>query len=136
MHYIPRAIEPLVTATAAEYAVLLMAGPRQVGKSTVLAHVIEQRGCPIETVTLDDLTERQLAVQDPAMFFQVHQPPVLIDEVQYAPELFSRIKILVDQGAPPGSFWLTGSQQFRLMELAGESLAGGAAALVFEPRGE
>lgn len=129
MHYIPRAIESLVTATAAEYAVLLMAGPRQVGKSTVLAHVIEQRGCPIETVTLDDLTERQLAVQDPAMFFQVHQPPVLIDEVQYAPELFSRIKILVDQGAPPGSFWLTGSQQFRLMELAGESLAGRVAVL-------
>lgn len=84
---------------------------------------------PIETVTLDDMTERQLAATDPAMFLQIHKPPVLIDEVQYAPELFSQIKMLVDQGAPPGSFWLTGSQQFRLMELAGETLAGRVAVL-------
>lgn len=129
MSYILRAIEPLVGEVAAEYAVLLVTGPRQVGKSTLLAHVIEQLGRPVGQVTLDDLTERQLAVADPAMFFQVHQPPVLVDEVQYAPELFSHIKMLVDQGAPPGSFWLTGSQQFRLMELAGESLAGRVAVL-------
>ena len=53
----------------------------------------------------------------------------MVDEVQYAPELFSEIKMMVDRGAPPGSFWLTGSQQFKLMELAGESLAGRAAVL-------
>ena len=129
MAYIDRSIEPLVAQIADEYSVILVTGPRQVGKSTMLQHVLEQRDEPIETVTLDDLTERQLAATDPAMFFQVHQPPVMVDEVQYAPELFSRIKMMVDDGMPAGSFWLTGSQQFRLMELAGESLAGRAAVL-------
>ncbi len=65
------------------------------------------------------------------MFFQVHKSPLLIDEVQYAPELFSQIKLLVDAGANAGAFWLTGSQQFRLMELAGESLAGAWASCHF-----
>ena len=63
------------------------------------------------------------------MFFQLHRPPVLIDEVQYAPELFVEMKKMIDAGAEPGSFWLTGSQQFRLMELSGESLAGRIAVL-------
>lgn len=58
------------------------------------------------------------------MFFQLHKPPILIDEVQYAPELFPYIKILADRERRPGDFWLTGSQSFRLTELAGESLAG------------
>ncbi len=129
MNYIPRAMEPLVERTASEYSVVLVVGPRQVGKSTMLNHVIGQAALDVERVTLDDLTERQLASTDPAMFFQVHRPPVLVDEVQYAPELFSQIKMMVDAGAPAGSFWLTGSQQFRLMELAGESLAGRVAVL-------
>lgn len=124
MDYIPRAIEPLVEQVVSEYSVLLVTGPRQVGKSTLLKHILTREGHEIEQVSLDDLTERQLATTDPAMFFQVHVPPVLIDEVQYAPNLFPAIKMMVDNGAPAGSFWLTGSQQFRLMELAGESLAG------------
>jgi hypothetical protein len=82
-----------------------------------------------ETVTLDDLEERNLAKNDPAMFLQIHPAPLLIDEIQYAPELFSYIKIEIDRGARPGSFWLTGSQSFRLMDLAQESLAGRVALL-------
>ncbi len=129
MEYITRAMEPLVRETVSEYAAVLVTGPRQVGKSTMLNHVIAQTGRAIECVSLDNLTERRLASSDPAMFFQVHTPPVLVDEVQYAPELFSEIKEHIDRGAPAGSFWLTGSQQFRLMELAGESLAGRVAIL-------
>lgn len=129
MPYIDRAIEPLVSSVAAEYSVILVTGPRQVGKSTLLQHVLQQRDETVEQVTLDDLSNRQLAIEDPAMFFQIHRPPILVDEVQYAPNLFSEIKMMVDKGAPAGSFWLTGSQQFRLMELAGESLAGRAAIL-------
>lgn len=129
MHYINRSMEPLVTQTASEYSVILVTGPRQVGKSTMLQHILKHGNESIEQVNLDDLTERELATTDPAMFFQIHRPPVLVDEVQYAPELFSQIKMMVDNGMPPGSFWLTGSQQFRLMELAGESLAGRAAVL-------
>lgn len=86
-----------------------------------------------EYVTLDDLEERKLAKTDPAMFLQMHYLPILIDEVQYAPELFSYIKIAVDSGADPGAFWLTGSQVFRLMELVRESLAGRVAVLNMPP---
>lgn len=80
-------------------------------------------------VSLDDLTERTLAQTDPQMFFQLHKPPILIDEVQYAPQLFIYIKIMVDQSHRAGDFWLTGSQAFKLMTLAGESLAGRACVL-------
>lgn len=75
-------------------------------------------------VSLDNLQERHLAANDPALFLQMHSLPILIDEVQYAPELFSYIKMAIDNGAAPSSFWLTGSQPFKLMELAQESLAG------------
>jgi len=70
-----------------------------------------------------------IARTDPELFLSMYKPPLLIDEVQYAPQLFSRIKIEIDNGAAPGSYWMTGSQPFRLMELAQESLAGRAAIL-------
>ena len=73
----------------------------------MLEHVLEKRHEPIEVVTLDNLTNRQLAATDPAMFFQVHRPPVMVDEVQYAPELFSEIKMMVDRGRLPA---LSGSR--------------------------
>lgn len=82
-----------------------------------------------EYVTLDDMEERSLAKRDPAMFLQMHSIPIMIDEVQYAPELFSYIKIQIDNGAAPGAYWLTSSQSFKFMELAQESLAGRIAIL-------
>ncbi len=120
MNYIKRDMEKAVTEASREYSCILVTGPRQVGKSTMLEHLDPARN----SVTLDDYSERQLASTDPEMFLKLHQPPVLIDEVQYAPQLFSYIKIAIDRGAAPGSFWLTGSQSFSLMRLAQESLAG------------
>lgn len=126
MKYIRRDMEAKIRALATEYACLLLTGPRQVGKTTLLKTMMEEnRGY----VTLDDLEDRALARRDPAFFLQLHEPPIFIDEVQYAPELFSCIKIAIDNGAPPGSFWLSGSQSFRMMELAQESLAGRVAIL-------
>lgn len=104
----------------------MITGPRQVGKTTVLKQLMDDNR---EYVTLDDLEERSLAKRDPAMFLQMHSSPIMIDEVQYAPELFSYIKIQIDNGAAPGTYWLTGSQAFKLMELAQESLAGRVAIL-------
>ncbi len=121
MKYIPRDIEPTLRNAGLEYSSILLIGPRQVGKTTTLRHVF---GDDRNYVTLDDLSERKIARDDPALFLQLHKPPVLIDEVQYAPELFSAIKMEIDSGAPPGSFLMTGSQAFHLMELAQESLAG------------
>lgn len=126
MNYIPRDIEHKIIALNQEYACLMITGPRQVGKSTVLEHLAEPNR---ERVTLDDMQERALAKRDPAMFLQLHGMPVMIEEVQYAPELFPYIKIAIDSGAPAGSFWLTGSKTFQLMELAQESLAGRVAIL-------
>ncbi|MCD7883645.1 MAG: ATP-binding protein [Lachnospiraceae bacterium] len=126
MNYIKRDIESKILSLSQEYSCLLITGPRQVGKTTVLRQLMSSERT---YVTLDDMEERKLAKQDPALFFQMHDLPVLIDEVQYAPELFSYIKIAVDNGAAPGSFWLTGSQAFHMMELAQESLAGRTALL-------
>ncbi len=125
MNYIKRDMENLIAELAKEYSCILITGPRQVGKSTMLEHIDEKRN----RVTLDDLQERNLARTDPEMFLKLHKAPVLIDEVQYAPELFSYIKIAIDNGAAPGSYWLTGSQSYRLMSLAKESLAGRIAIL-------
>lgn len=104
------------------FSVILITGPRQVGKSTLLENFISEK---YNKVTLDNLDEREKAIKDPALFIQEHQPPVLIDEVQYAPELFSYIKIYVDQHRDKkGLFLLTGSQKFHLMKGIQETLAG------------
>lgn len=126
MNYIKRDLEDKIKALIEDYACILITGPRQVGKTTVLKNLMTDDR---EYVTLDDLEERRLAKNDPAMFLQMHSLPIFIDEVQYAPELFSYIKIEIDKGAPASSFWLTGSQAFKLMELAQESLAGRVAIL-------
>ena len=125
MAYIKRTLEQIIKNISEDYSCLLLTGPRQVGKTTMLEHLMD--GTDRQEVTLDDIENRRLAKSDPALFLEMHPAPVLIDEVQYAPELFSYIKIAVDNGAAPGSYWLTGSQAFQLMEHAQESLAGRAA---------
>ncbi|MBQ7438094.1 MAG: ATP-binding protein [Oscillospiraceae bacterium] len=122
MAYIHRTLEQKIMDISRDYSCLLLIGPRQVGKTTMLEHLMEGSGR--QKVTLDDVENRRLAQSDPALFLEMHPAPVLIDEVQYAPQLFSYIKINVDNGAAPGSYWLTGSQAFQLMELAQETLAG------------
>ena len=103
------------------FPVILLTGPRQVGKTTLLVNCSSKDR---SYVTLDDLEQRQLAKNDPKLFIEMHGTPILIDEVQYAPELFSYIKIHVDKHKKPGDFWLTGSQKFQLMSNIFESLAG------------
>lgn len=126
MNYIKRDLENKIISLSKEYSCLLITGPRQVGKTTVLRRLMTPER---SYVTLDDFEERRMAKNDPALFLQIHDIPLFIDEVQYAPELFSYIKIAIDNGAAPGSFWLTGSQAFKMMELAQESLAGRVALL-------
>lgn len=126
MAYIKRDMEEKILSLSKEYSCILVTGPRQVGKTTVLRQLMTDDR---EYVTLDDMDERSLAKRDPAMFLQIHSTPIMIDEVQYAPELFSYIKMEIDKGAAPGTYWLTGSQAFTLMELAQESLAGRVAIL-------
>jgi len=119
--YRRRTLESFLTKASRQFPVLLVTGARQVGKTTFLRH-LSRKGRTY--VSLDDPMVLSLARKDPALFFQRFPTPLLIDEIQYAPELLPYIKLEVDRNRKPGSFWLTGSQPFHLMKGVSESLAG------------
>ena len=133
MEYISRHMENRILELSRSYSAILLTGPRQAGKTTMLRELAEKENIGRRYVTLDDLADRYLAKNDPALFLQLHKPPILIDEVQYAPELFTYIKIHIDEHHNPGDFWMTGSQIFRLMRGIQESLAGRVALLHMSP---
>ena len=121
--YYQRTIEKVLKRINESFPVLLLTGPRQVGKTTLLGKMTDGSR---KIVSLDNPTVRSIAKNDPELFLQRYAPPVMIDEVQYAPELFDYIKVNVDTHKTNGSFWLTGSQTFHLMKRVTESLAGRA----------
>ena len=127
--YIKRTIEKEILKLSSFFPVVFIGGPRQVGKTTVFENCQEK---PRLKVSLDIPSIRELAKSDPKAFFDKYPVPVLIDEVQYAPELFSYIKAIVDEKKQNGLFWLTGSQQFHLMKNVTESLAGRVGILTLE----
>lgn len=118
--YIKRTSEDVIKNLSKQFKVVLVTGARQVGKSTLLKHCDENRNY----VSLDDLSERELAINEPKLFLETHKAPLIIDEIQYAPNLLSYIKLIVDMSDKKGQYWLTGSQQFHLMKNVSESLAG------------
>jgi len=124
--YLSRTLEQFAQSASQQFPALLVTGARQVGKTTFLRHLSgEERAY----VTLDDPLVLDLARRDPALFLQRFRPPLLIDEIQYAPQLLPYIKMEVDRERRPGAFWLTGSQQFHLMRGVSESLAGRVAVI-------
>ena len=122
MDYIPRDIEKGMKKISAQFPVTLLTGPRQTGKSTLLTHLFPRH----HYITFDDSSLRLSAKNDPARFIENLQMPVIIDEVQYAPEILPYIKIQVDKKRKNGTFILTGSQVFNVMAKVTESLAGRA----------
>lgn len=119
--YITRALEKRILDANAQRRALIVTGPRQVGKTTLLKHLAKPDRA---YVTLDNPLEREAAVNEPALFLARHKPPVIIDEIQYAPNLLPYIKMHVDTHQNKGDYWLTGSQKFHLMKDVSESLAG------------
>lgn len=122
MDYIKRDLERKFLHMNSAFKAVMVVGARQVGKSTMLKHLAE--GQNRTYVTMDDSQLRDFARTEPKLFLQTYQPPILIDEVQKAPELFEEIKIICDNSDERGQFWLTGSQSRKLVKKAGDSLAG------------
>ena len=122
MEYKKRGLERKFNHLNTFFKAILVTGARQTGKTTMLRHLAE--GQNRTYVSLDDIQARALAKNDPVLFFQTYKPPVIIDEVQYAPDLFPQIKIMCDATEETGLFWLTGSQQFDMMKNVRQTLAG------------
>ena len=133
-NYINRTIETKLDEMYGNFPSILITGARQSGKSTVLQYIANMKKENINEVSLDDLNERAMAIEDPETFLRLHGVPLIIDEFQYAPNLLSYIKIKIDEarknemfgdGTKVGTlYFLTGSQVFETMENITESLAG------------
>ncbi|MDR1366146.1 MAG: ATP-binding protein [Holosporales bacterium] len=119
--YFERTLSEEISRLSKSFKAILINGPRQIGKTTLLKYAAEKNR---KYVTLDNPTDLLLAKTDPKGFLDIYNSPVVIDEIQYAPELFSYIKILLDNSDETGSIWMTGSQQYNMMKNVTESLAG------------
>lgn len=119
--YIVREIEGTIDKLLGQGKVVLITGARQVGKTTVLR---EHLGSSFDYVTMEDPAAYAQAKSDAVLFFEMHSLPLIVDEIQRVPELFSPVKWLVDQSAEKGRIVLTGSQTYHLMKGVSESLAG------------
>ena len=122
MKYIERTLERKFLRMSSFFKVVLVTGARQVGKTTMLKHLAE--GQNRTYISMDNTMARTLAQTDPVLFFQTYKPPIIIDEIQKAPELFEQIKIMCDETEERGLFWLTGSQQYKMMKNIRDTLAG------------
>lgn len=120
MKYFKRLAENVIQKQEKMFKTILVTGARQVGKTTMLKNIKPD----INYITLDDMLLNQLAVEDPELFLKANKPPIIIDEIQYAPNLLRYIKIEVDNSDKKAMYYLTGSQQFNLMKNISESLAG------------
>ncbi|MGD2099337.1 MAG: ATP-binding protein [Desulfobacterales bacterium] len=129
--YIKRSLEPVLKKAAAEFPAMVLTGPRQSGKTTLLQHLFSKSH---QYVSLEPPDVRASANEDPRSFLELYPPPVIFDEVQYAPDLLPYIKEKIDaERDKNGQYLLTGSQNLLLMERVTESLAGRAAMLRLLP---
>ena len=133
MNYINRSIEKEIIKLSNSFPAIVITGPRQVGKTTMLRFLSDNMDKKLNYVSLDNLKDRALAIQDPELFLEMYQSPLIIEEFQYAPNLLSYIKIEIDNkrldslknnNNNNGMYFLTGSQSFLSMKEVTESLAG------------
>ena len=129
--YIRRSLEPVLRRGAAEFPAVVLTGPRQSGKTTLLKHLF---GEDCRYVSLEPPDVRLAAMEDPRGFLEMYPPPVIFDEVQYASDLLPYVKERIDANRDRcGQYLLTGSQNLLLLERTTESLAGRAAMLRLLP---
>lgn len=134
MNYVNRTMEKTINDYIGKYPIIMITGPRQVGKTTLLNYITSKSNKKINYISLDDMIVRNQANEDPELFLRTHEAPLVIDEFQYAPNLLTYIKIIVDEARKNEMFgdkkevgtmyYLTGSQVFQTMKNISESLAG------------
>ena len=129
MDYIKRAIEDVVDHSAKTFKCILITGARQTGKSTLVRHLFPN----LKELSFDDPFAEEQARDNPEMFMSLNEPPIFLDEIQYAPSLFRYIKQSCDNNYAKGLYYLSGSQPFKLMELVSDSLAGRASIIELSP---
>jgi len=131
VRYIERSIEPVLKRVVKEFPAVVLVGPRQSGKTTLLKHLFSER---YQYVSLEPPDIRMAAAEDPRGFIEMYPPPVIFDEVQYAPDLLPYIKEKIDAKRERyGQYLITGSQNLLVMERVTESLAGRSAILRLLP---
>ncbi|RMG83075.1 MAG: GTP-binding protein, partial [Bacteroidetes bacterium] len=130
MRYIPRNIGSRFRDALESFPAVLLTGPRQSGKTTFLK---EEFGKEYPIRYLDEPRTQLFASEDPISFLESNPPPIILDEIQYLPQLLPYIKRRIDDNRTPGQWILTGSQQFQLMQKVTESLAGRIAILTLLP---
>ena len=118
--WINRDITPVLQRAWSQFPAVVLTGARQAGKSSLARRLLPEA----DYVTFDLPAEAETARLDPKTFFERHGEPLVLDEVQYVPEILRHLKMLIDQDRRPGRFFLTGSQDFLLMKGVTESLAG------------
>jgi predicted AAA+ superfamily ATPase len=129
--YINRSLEPVLKKAVSEFPAVVLTGPRQSGKTTLLKHLFSE---DFRYVSLDSPDFRAAATEDPRGFLEMYLPPVIFDEVQYAPDLLPYVKERIDAHRDrAGQYLLTGSQNLLVVEKITESLAGRAAMLRLLP---
>lgn len=119
---IQRTISSALNRLSSSFPAVLVTGARQTGKTTLLKNYIQDQNC--KYLTFDSPDTLILSKNDPSLFMSLNPPPVIFDEIQYVPNLFRHIKIAIDSDRKSGMFYLTGSQQFNMMQGVSESLAG------------
>ena len=122
MRYKERLLAERLRHMVEHFAVVVVSGARQVGKSTLIQHTLPTWPCVVFDPTMDVGNARR----DPDLFLDNHPPPIVLDEIQFAPELVPAIKRRIDRDKQPGRYVLTGSQQWSVLRSASESLAGRA----------
>lgn len=123
--YIKRQIEKTIERLSKAFSCVVLTGPRQVGKTTMLKNTIKG----VQYITFDDYLVMETAKENPSAFLNIYEPPLIIDELQYSPNILHGIKKYIDENKQKGMFYITGSQSFHLMANVSESLAGRTAVL-------
>jgi predicted AAA+ superfamily ATPase len=118
--FLERTLQGEIERVSGQFKALLLNGARQTGKTTLLKHLGKGR----RYVSLDNPADLLRAQNDPQGFLDIYEPPLIIDEIQYAPGLFPYLKMLLDSSAKKGQVWMTGSQQYNMLQGVTESLAG------------